>query len=49
MKEKLQKIFYILHFIDSARFMTSSLSYPVTNLSEGIHRTKCKFQHDDKK
>ena len=28
--------------------MGSSLSNLVTNLSEGIHRIKCKFGHDDK-
>ena len=39
----------ILQFIDSARFMTRSLSNLVNNLSEGIHRIKCKYRHDDKK
>ena len=29
--------------------MTSSLSNLVNNLSEGIHKIKCKFGHDDKK
>ena len=29
--------------------MASALSNLVNNLSEGIHRTKCKFEHDDKK
>ena len=29
--------------------MASSLSYPVNNLSEEIHRIKCKDEHDDKK
>ena len=29
--------------------MASSLSYLVKNLFEGIHRTKCKYGHDDKK
>ena len=29
--------------------MVSSLSNLVNNLSEGIHRIKCKFTHDDKK
>ena len=38
---------YILQFIDSARFMESSLSNLVNNLSEGIHRIKCKYGHDD--
>ena len=39
----------MLQFIDSARFMVSSLSNLVNNLSEGIHRIKCKIGHDDKK
>ena len=30
------------------RFMASSLSNLVNNLSEGIHRIKYKFRHDDK-
>ena len=29
--------------------MTSSLSNLVNNLSEALHRIKCKLQHDDKK
>ena len=29
--------------------MASLLPNLVNNLSEGIHRTKCKFEHDDKK
>ena len=28
--------------------MASSLSNLVNNISEGIHRIKCKFGHDDK-
>ena len=32
-----KKIFYRLQFIDSARFIGSSLSNLVNNLSEGIH------------
>ena len=42
-------ISYIWQFINSARFMASSLSNLVNNLSEGIHRTKCKFGQNDKK
>ena len=38
----------MLQFIDSARFMASSLSNLVNNLSEGIHRIKCKYRHDEK-
>ena len=37
-----------LQFIDSTRFMASSLSNFVNNLSEEIHRIKCKFGHYDK-
>ena len=41
MEKKLQKhICYILQFIESAKFMASSLSNPVYNLSEGTHRIK---------
>ena len=40
--------FYILKFIESARFIASSLSNVVNNLSEEIHRIKCKYGHDDK-
>ena len=50
MEKKLQKnTFYILQFIDSARFMDCSLSNLVSNVSEGIHRIKCKFRCYDKK
>ena len=38
-----------LQFIDSARSMTSSLSNPVNILSEGIHKVKCTYGHNDKK
>ena len=40
---------YILQHIDRARFMASSPSNLVNNLSEGIHRIKCKFRYNDKK
>ena len=40
---------YGLKFIISARFMESSLSNLVNNLPEGIHKTKCKYGHDDEK
>ena len=40
---------YRLQFIDSARFMASSLSNLVNNLAEGIHKVKCKYKHNDKK
>ena len=38
-----------IQFIDSARFMVRSLSNLLNNLSEGIHKIKCKYTHDDKK
>ena len=44
-----KNICHILQFTDSARFMASSLSNLVDNFSEGIHKIKCKFRHDDKK
>ena len=40
---------YILQVIDNARFMISSLSIFVNNLSKGIHKTKCKYGCVDKK
>ena len=38
-----------MQFINSIRFMASLLSNLVNNFSEGIHRPKCKYRHDDKK
>ena len=40
---------YILQFIDSVRFMASSLSNLFDNLFEEVDRTKSKYGHDDKK
>ena len=40
---------YILQFIDSARFMASSLSNLVNIHSEAIHKIKRKHGHKDKK
>ena len=48
-EEITKNISYILQFIDSGGFMVSSLSNLVNNLSEGIHRIKCKFGHNDEK
>ena len=48
-EEITRKLSYILQFIDRARFMASSLSNLVNNLSKEIHRIKCKFGYDDKK
>ena len=41
-EEITKNIYYILQFIDSAR-------YSLSNLSEGIHRIICKYEHDDRK
>ena len=49
MEKKLPKnISYLLQFIDSARFMASSISNLANNISAGIHRIKYKYRHDDK-
>ena len=42
-----KNISYLVQFIDSATFMASSLSNLVNNLSEGIHKIKCKYGHND--
>ena len=48
-EEITKTISYKLKFIDSARFMTSSLSNFVNTLAEGICKIKCKYRHDNKK
>ena len=49
MEKKLPKIFfYILQFIETARFMANSLPNLVNNLSEGTHKIKCIYGQDDK-
>ena len=40
--ESVATISYKLKFIDSTRFMAISLSYLVDNLTEGVHKIKCK-------
>ena len=40
--EGITTVSYKITFVDSARFMASSLSNLVDNLSEGIHEIKCK-------
>ena len=40
---------YILQFIDSARFMASSLSNLVNNIFERIHKIECKYGHNERK
>ena len=49
MEKKLQKYILYITIIDCTRFMERSLSKLANNLSEGIHRIKCKLRHDDKK
>ena len=50
MEKNLQKnISYILQFIDGARFMASSWSNLVNDLSRGLSRIKCKLGHDNKR
>ena len=41
--DKITKISYKIKFIDSYRFMSSSLSNLVDNLSEGLHSDKCTY------
>ena len=45
-EEITKNISYILEFTDKARFVIRSLSNLVNNLSEGIHKIKCKCGHD---
>ena len=47
-EEVTKKMSYILQFIDSKRFMVSSLWNLVNNLFQGIHKIECKYRHDDK-
>ena len=48
-KKITKSISYRLQFIDSARFMASSLSNLTNNLADRIHEIKYKFGHDNKK
>ena len=48
-EESTKNIYHILQYIDSARVIASLLSNLVNSLSEGFHRIKCKYGHDDKK
>ena len=48
-EEVVKHISYTLQVFDSARFMASSLSDLVNNISEGVHKIKCKYEHNDKK
>ena len=40
--DEIIEILYKIKFIDSFRFMSTSLSNLVTNLSEGVHNDKCR-------
>ena len=40
--DKIMKTSYNINFIDSYRFMSTSLSKLIDNLSEGLHNDKCK-------
>ena len=44
-----RNISYLLQFIDSTRFMASSLSNLVNKISERLYRIKCKVGDYDKK
>ena len=44
----METILFKSQFIESVSFMVTSLSNLVDNL-EGIHKTKCKCGHDNKK
>ena len=48
-KEISKTISYRLQFIDSARFMASSLSNLANNFAEGFYKIKCKKEHGTKK
>ena len=48
-KQITKAISYKLQFIDSARFMESSLSNLVSKPIEEIHKMKCKYRHNDRK
>ena len=41
-KDGNKTIFYEMKYIDSERFMTTSLSNLADNLTEGIHKIKCR-------
>ena len=47
-EEIMKTVFCKLQFVKSTRFMASS-SNLVDNLAEGIHKIKCKYEHDNKK
>ena len=48
-EEIAKNVSYILQYLAGARFMASSWSNLANNLSEGIHKFKCKFGYDYEK
>ena len=48
-EEILKYVSYILQFINSSKIYGKILWNLADNLSEGIHKIKCKFGHKDKK
>ena len=48
-KEVTKTISYRLKFIYSTRFLACLLSNVGDNLAKGIHKTKCRYGHEDKK
>ena len=49
MEKKLQKIYLTFYSLLIEQDLTSSLLNLVNNLSEGLHRIKCKLEHDYRK
>ena len=47
-EEITKNLSYRLQFVNSGRFMASSLPNLVNNLSEGIHKIKCKYEHNER-
>ena len=47
MKTESQKIYLTYYY--SARYMANSLRNFVNSFSEGVHRIRCEFVHDNKK
>ena len=49
MEKKLKKHIPQIAFIDSPKFMESSISSFVNNIIQGVHKIKYKYGHDHKK
>ena len=49
MEKKQKKTYLQITYVNSARFMASSLSNLVNNFVEEIRETKCNYGHDNKK